>query len=137
MQREYVRVLQVRGDLDLVQEPLRADDRGELGPEHLERDRAIVFEVAREVDGRHAALTEVPLDAVAVGERGGELGCEVLHGGQAYARGAFREGWLPGGEGAGVMLTARSGGYPRIGSRSGGGPPHRGDACPFGPRTRS
>ena len=32
------------------------------------------FEVVREVDRRHAARAELALDAVAVGERGGERG---------------------------------------------------------------
>jgi hypothetical protein len=38
----------------------------------LQGDVAIVLEIAREVDGRHSALTELSLDAVAVGERSSE-----------------------------------------------------------------
>ena len=54
--------LQPRGELDLAQEPLGAQRRGELGAEHLERDLAVVLEVVREVDGRHAAAAELALD---------------------------------------------------------------------------
>jgi hypothetical protein len=58
--------------LDLRQEPLGADHRGQLGAEHLDGDLAIVLEVLGEVDGCHPALTELPLDPVAVTERRGE-----------------------------------------------------------------
>ena len=67
MQRQDVRVLEVGGGLDLAQEPLGADDRGQLGPQHLDRDLAVVLEVLGEVDGGHAALAELALEAVAVG----------------------------------------------------------------------
>ena len=60
-----------RGDrLDLAEEPLGADHRGQLGPQHLDRDLAPVLEVLGEVDGGHAALAELALDPVAVGEGG-------------------------------------------------------------------
>ena len=48
-------MLQVRRDLDLGQEPLDAEHGAELRVEDLERDRAVVPEVAREVHRRHAA----------------------------------------------------------------------------------
>ena len=66
-------MLQLRGRLDLAQEPLGAERGAEVGMQHLDRDVAIVLEVVREVDGRHAAGAELALDAVAVGKRGGEL----------------------------------------------------------------
>jgi hypothetical protein len=78
VQWQNVRVLQVRRGLDLGQEPLGADHRGQLGTEHLDGDLAIVLQVLGEIDGRHAALTELPLDAVAVGERVGECGWDHL-----------------------------------------------------------
>ena len=65
-------MLQVGGGLDLGEEPLGAEDGGELGVQHLERDLAVVLEVVGEVHRRHAARAELALDAVAVGERGGE-----------------------------------------------------------------
>ena len=63
-------MLQVGDRLDLAQEPLGADDGGELGPQHLDGDLAAVLEVVGEVDRRHAALAELALDAVAVGDQG-------------------------------------------------------------------
>lgn len=44
--------------------PARADYRAQ----HLERDFAIVLEVAGQVDGRHSARADLTLDGVAVGE---------------------------------------------------------------------
>ena len=57
------------GDLDLPEEPLRAEHRGQLRPEHLERHLAPVLEVVGEVDGGHAAAAELTLEAVAARER--------------------------------------------------------------------
>jgi hypothetical protein len=42
--------------------------RGELGPQHFNRDLPLMTEVMGEVDCRHAALAEFPLDAVALGQ---------------------------------------------------------------------
>ena len=61
-------MLEVGGGLDLGQEPLGADDRGQLGAQHLDRHLAVVLEVLGEVDRGHAAGAQLPLDAVAVGE---------------------------------------------------------------------
>ena len=66
--RQDVRVSQLRGDSDFVQESLGADRRGEVGAHHLEGDEAIVAQVAGEVDGRHAALPELALDGIAAGQ---------------------------------------------------------------------
>ena len=57
--------------LDFAEEPLGAEDRGELRPEHLDGDLAVVLEVRRQVDRGHPAVAELALEAVAVGERGG------------------------------------------------------------------
>ncbi len=48
-------MLQVGRGLDLGEEAFGPDDSGELRPEHLERDLAIVLEVLGEVHGGHAA----------------------------------------------------------------------------------
>ena len=69
-----MRVLEVGGGLDLGEEALGTDDGGEFGAEDLDGDGAVVLEVVGEVDRGHAALAQLPLDAVAVGEwqrRGG------------------------------------------------------------------
>ena len=66
--REDVRMLEPGGELDLAQEPLGAQRRGELGVQHLERDGAVVPQVVREVDRGHAAAAELALELVAVRE---------------------------------------------------------------------
>ena len=67
-------MLEPRGELDLPEKALGAERRGQLGMQHLERDRPVVALVTGEVDRRHPAAAELPLEDVAVGERGGELG---------------------------------------------------------------
>ncbi len=71
-QRQDMRVLQIGRRLDLGQEPLGADHRGEFRPQHLERDLAVVLQVLGEVDSGHAAVAKLPLDGVAVGEGGAQ-----------------------------------------------------------------
>ncbi len=61
-------MLECRDGLNLPHEPLGADHRRELRPEHLDRDSAPMLEIFREVDRGHAALAQLALDAVAVGE---------------------------------------------------------------------
>ena len=70
-------MLEIRGDFDLAQEPIDAEHGAELRLEHLEGDTTLVPEVARDVDGRHAARADLPLDEVATGQRAGELGGRV------------------------------------------------------------
>ena len=70
-------MLEVGGDLDLGEEALAADDGDELGVQDLDGDLAAVLQVVGEIDGGHAALAELALDAVAVGEGGGEAGYRV------------------------------------------------------------
>ena len=54
-------------------------EAAELGVEHLERDRAVVLEVARQEDRRHPAAAELALERVVGAEPGLELGAEVGH----------------------------------------------------------
>jgi hypothetical protein len=61
-----VRVLQVGRELDLGQEPFGADHGGQLGTQHLEGDAAVVPHVLSEVDGRHAAGPDLPVETIAV-----------------------------------------------------------------------
>ena len=72
-------VLQVGGGLDLLDEPLGAEHGGELGAEDLDDGLAIVLEVVREIDCRHPARTESPLDRILLREHGGETGRSVGH----------------------------------------------------------
>ena len=67
-QPQDVWVLQVGDGLDLAQEPLGADHRGELRPEDLDGDLAIVLQVLGEIHRGHAAGAQLPLDPVAVGQ---------------------------------------------------------------------
>lgn len=55
-------------DVDLVEEPVCAEESGELGAEYLDRDIAMMLAIAREIDRRHPAAPQLPLDDVAVGE---------------------------------------------------------------------
>jgi len=78
-QRQDVWVAQRRRGLDLLHEPLGAEHGGELRAQHLDGDLAVVFEVLGQIDGSHAALAELTLDAVAIGEGGREAGPSVAH----------------------------------------------------------
>ena len=64
-QREDVRMIESRADLDLVQEP--PEYRGELGAQHLHGNVAVVFEIMREIDRGHAARADLALDAIPAG----------------------------------------------------------------------
>jgi hypothetical protein len=68
-----VRVLQIRGDLDFLQEALRAERFRELWFEHFEGNLPVVPQILREVDRGHATFAELPLDVVAAGECGIQL----------------------------------------------------------------
>ncbi len=68
-ERQDVRMLQVRRGLDLAEEPLGADHRRQLGPEHLDGDPALVPDVLGQEHGRHAARANLALEAIAIRER--------------------------------------------------------------------
>ncbi len=51
-----------------------------LGPQHFHGHLALVLQVLGEVDRRHTAGAEFPLDFVAVGEGGREAGVDLGHG---------------------------------------------------------
>ena len=67
-----MRVLQPGGDGDFAREALGAEGGRELLPQHLDGDLALVLQVFGKVDGRHATLPKLALEAVTVGEGGGE-----------------------------------------------------------------
>ena len=62
--------------------PLGAEHGGKLGAQDLEGDLALVLEILGQVDGGHAALAQLALDAVAVGEGGEKARRHVCHGSQ-------------------------------------------------------
>ena len=70
---------ELRGDLDLAQEPLGPERRGNLGAEHLEGDAALVAEVPGEVDRGHPAAAELALDRVAIRQGRLQAGEHVRH----------------------------------------------------------
>ena len=65
---EDVRVLEPGGEPNLGEEPLGAERPSELGVQDLEGDGAVVAEVVRAADCRHAAAAELGVEAVAAGE---------------------------------------------------------------------
>jgi hypothetical protein len=81
-ERQDVGVLQVRGDPDLAQKPLDAEQGRQFGFQDLERDETVVLQVARDVHRRHPADASFALDRVLLGEGGGELREKVGHRGR-------------------------------------------------------
>ena len=67
-------MLQPGSRADLTEEALGTDAPGEVGEQDLEGDEPVVAEVAGEVDGSHAAATELALEHVAVAQGLGESG---------------------------------------------------------------
>ncbi len=94
-QRQDVGMGEARGDLDLPQEPLGAERCGQLGMQDLDGDSAAVLGILGEVHRRHTAPAELALDAVAAGERGGEVGGYGRHRAVEYARARARGGAVP------------------------------------------
>jgi len=82
-------MVEAGGDLDLTQKPIGPEHRRQLGPQHLDRHLALVFQIVREIDRRHAAASELSLDGVAAGEGGVEALAEVP---QRGGRGAQERG---------------------------------------------
>ena len=74
MHGQDVRVGEPRDDLDLFQEPLGAERGGELGPQHFERDDAVMLLVIGEVDRGHAAAAKQVAELITVRESSGEVG---------------------------------------------------------------
>ena len=54
--------------MDLAEEPLRAEHRGQLGFQNLDRDLALMLDVVCEIHRRHPTGAYLTLDPIAVGE---------------------------------------------------------------------
>src|SRR5262245_19227295 len=65
------------GEPNLLEESLTAEDGGQLGAQQLERHHAAMADVVGEVNGRHSAGAQLPLDRVAACEGGGETALSV------------------------------------------------------------
>ena len=72
-------VLQPGGELDLSLEALGAQRLGQVGVEHLERDRPLVAEVLGQVHDGHAAAAELPLERVASAQPSLQLRAQIGH----------------------------------------------------------
>jgi hypothetical protein len=65
-----VRMLQLRGELDLSLEPFPTNRRGEIRMENLDRYLTLVPNVSRQEHGCHSTASQFPFDLVSVGDRG-------------------------------------------------------------------
>ena len=99
-----VGVLKCSGGLDLGEEPFSADDGGELGTQHLERHLAIVAQVVRDINCRHAAGAEFAFYAIAIGERSDEARRGVEHSAPSSEL-ALRNYGVAAGTGSGAAST--------------------------------
>ena len=66
--RHDVGMTEVRGEVDLTDEPLTEQAGRDLGVQHLDRHAATGVLLHREVDPRHTARADFPFDIVARGE---------------------------------------------------------------------
>lgn len=64
-----MRVIEPRGKLDFAEESVWSDGVAQLWMQNLDRHSSIVAEIVAEVDGCHAAATELPVDAVRLCDR--------------------------------------------------------------------
>ena len=82
MERQDVRVSQIRRGRDLGQEPLGPNYRCEFGLQDFEGDVAVVLEVLSQIHRRHAALTQLTVNLVAAFEGRVETSDGIGHGAQ-------------------------------------------------------
>jgi hypothetical protein len=59
-------MIQLGGDRDFPEEPLRPDRRGQLRTKNLDRDLSVVLPVVSQVDGGHPTPAKLTLDLVAI-----------------------------------------------------------------------
>ena len=97
-ERQNVRMIEPRRDLDLGEEPFGAEHRPEFGAQDFERDVTIELAVVSEVDDGHSACPELALDRVALAEDRGEGG-----------RGRVRHGFAPASDGENERVHAALG----------------------------
>ena len=79
MQWQDVGMGEPGGDLDLTEEAVRAQLGGQVRAEHFERDGPAVFQVLRQVHGRHAPAAELPFDRIVLSQGGLEAARETAH----------------------------------------------------------
>ena len=79
VERQQMRMVQPGHDPDLAQEALGAEHLGESRLQDLERDDAVVPQVAGEIDHGHAAVADLTIDGVPARERGPEAVDQIQH----------------------------------------------------------
>ena len=90
MQREDVGVLQVRGRPDLGEKACGAAGDDEVGAQDLDRDLAVVLEVASGEDGGHAAGADLAFDGVTATKGVGEAAGGAANGAETLGAGRRR-----------------------------------------------
>src|SRR5207249_4639282 len=83
--RENMGVLEGGLDVDLAQKALGTERGGELGPEHLDRDVAVVLPVVGMVHMGHAPGPDLTIEIVTV-RKCGPQAINLVHDGGAHAR---------------------------------------------------
>jgi hypothetical protein len=68
-ERQDVRMLQLRGRADLLEESIGAEQRCQIRMQHVQGDAAIVPDIVREPDRGQASGAELALDDVSVAQR--------------------------------------------------------------------
>ena len=66
-------MVKLRDQPDFPEESLAANLGRDVGPQHLQRHISVVLDIVSEVDRGHPALTQLAVEAVAVGEGVAEL----------------------------------------------------------------
>src|ERR1041385_273479 len=88
--RDDVGLLEPRRELDLAGEPLGGEPLAERGGDDLDDHLPVQRGLRRQPDPRHPAATDLPLDAVAVGQRPDETVVgHVAHGAEAPREARF------------------------------------------------
>ena len=80
-------------DLDLAEEAVVADVDVELGPDHLDRDVAVMLGVARAVHVRHPAAADLGSGAVAPAEELGDGGSRRIGHSVGHMEKVGRDKW--------------------------------------------
>lgn len=75
-------VLELGGDPNLAEEPLRPYRGGDVGIEHLDGDCPLVSPVVREEDERHATASQLAFDDIALTQGLLDLMEEIAHSGR-------------------------------------------------------
>ena len=109
-----MRVLQLRGELDLAAEAVDVETRAELGRQHLDDDLAAERRLLGDEHAAHPPAAELALEAVGAAERRLQPGQQVGHGGpmEGGSRSTIRPGVGPSQSPVGTEYGPGTGGAP-------------------------